>query len=108
MSQIKVFEEHGGILELDTGKALITCWPQQIETSETSKTVIRPISVTLLLDAEEQQQIQKFSAPKDSRYFRDKARSSITDVAYSHLSKVEKAALLKELKKEISSLEKNL
>ncbi|DAC18870.1 MAG TPA: hypothetical protein D7I06_01025 [Candidatus Poseidoniales archaeon] len=108
MADVNVFDEHGGIFHIDTGTALITFWPQQIETNENSDVVIRPISVQLRLDDSDKQKVSKFASPKDTRYFKDKARSSITDIAYSNLAKEEKSMLLNELKKEITNLEKNL
>lgn len=106
MSDIKIFEEHGGVLELTTGKATITFWPQQMEVLNFENTLINPISVKISTNIDEAKSMRKIATPKDHTYFKDRARSSITDIAYSDLSKEDKNEIFRILKKEISSLEK--
>lgn len=98
---LEIYEEHGGVLYIRTGKATITCFPHQIKTSD-EKVLIQPSSVELDANDQEYKKLKERQKPATLKSMYGKCFSAILELSNENHDKKELEKLLKNLRSEIS------
>ncbi|ABC30515.1 hypothetical protein HCH_03783 [Hahella chejuensis KCTC 2396] len=107
MKQLCIFQEHGGALYTEVGRARITFFAHQIDIKE-NNLVMMPTSVQISLTEEEREVFKNFKKPITPSHVYSKARSIVYEICSLNVDGEEKKKLLESLKKEINSLIKKI
>ncbi len=111
-NELGVFEEHGGVLFLEQGRAKITFFGHQIATqklSDANEVTITPSNVKITVSDNELELVNSLKKEITSTILYSKAKSCLTELAYIDDEPNDiKKDLLTNLRKELNNLIKEL
>ena len=105
--KIDVYEEHGGVLQSDLGRARVTYFRYQIQV-EDERVCIFPTKLEIKVTPEEKQIFEGMKEPMSESILFGKSKSAISELAYFESDSELKKKFLKELKAEITNQLKRL
>ncbi|WLQ11366.1 hypothetical protein O5O45_16595 [Hahella aquimaris] len=107
MKQLCIFQEHGGALYTEVGRARITFFGHQIDIKK-NNLVMMPTSVQISLTEEEVKLFKNYKNPITPSHVYSRARSMVYEMYSLNGGSEEKKRLLESLKKEINLLIKKI
>lgn len=106
-STVKIYQEHGGVLYSEFGRAKVTYFAQQILV-EDNWVVISPASLKFAVSDEERELFLKFRKEKSAKNCYAQCLSNVNELILVSSDGSEKLSLLKKLKSEINRLMKEI
>lgn len=103
MTEIEIFQEHGGALYAKFDRAEATFFGHQIALSD-NEIKLYPTVIRFKPTQEEIQLFRQFAKPITKSILANRSKSAITDIEFSDFAPEEKKELLKSLRSEINEL----